>query len=141
MHGDTKQDGMECGGGLSNTRNVESGRECPMDTTVLVAQLVPIFSKLKYMERLIPVELHVGHQWHDNLWEKLHNLQNVPVPHSAAHKALLQQVEGMIDLLYGYVRTLFIIGCHARDCHSGPSTCSNESTMLYSRWLHGLICV
>ena len=49
------------------------------------------------------------------------------------------QVEGMIDLLYGDVPALFIIGCQVRDCHWGPYTNTNMSTMLYSRCLHVLI--
>ena len=48
------------------------------------------------------------------------------------------QVEGMIDLLYGYVPALFIIGCHVADRHWGSYATSNMSTT-YSRRLHVLI--
>ena len=77
--------------------------------------------------------LHLAHRWKNSLYQKLHNLRTVPPPDSAAHKVLLMQVEGTIDLLYGYVPAMFIIGCHVRDCHSGGYANSNMSTVLYSR--------
>ena len=70
-------------------------------------------------ERVVAVLVHVAYRWKDSLHHKLRNLCGVPPPHSAAHTALLMQVEDMIDLLYGYVPALFIIGCQVRHCSGG----------------------
>ena len=49
------------------------------------------------------------------------------------------EVKGMMGLFYDYVRALFIIGCHVRDCHWGPYVNCIVSTLLYQCWLHVFI--
>ena len=86
---------------------------------MFVGKLVPSLPKPVYMERVVIVLLHVVDRRKNSLYQRLRNLRTIPPPHSAARKALLMQVEGMIDMLYAYVRALFIIGWHVRECHFG----------------------
>ena len=92
-----------------------------------------------YIELVGVVLVHVEHRWNNSVYQKLCNLRTVPPPHCAAHKALLMEVEGMVDLLYGYAPAVFIIGCHLRHCDLGSYANSDTSTTLYSRCLHVLI--
>ena len=91
------------------------------------------------MERVVAVLLHVPTVERIVYTKSCVTCAPSRHPHSTARTALLMQVEGMVDMLYGYAPALFISGCQDRDCHRGCHTNSNIRTMLYSRCLHLLL--
>ena len=81
---------------------------------------VPNFPKLICMERMIRVLLHLVHKWCQPLQPKVKTLKGLHRPGPAYHSTLLTQVQGLVNILYGYIPTLFFIGSQVRECHWAP---------------------
>ena len=84
--------------------------------------------------------LHIVYCWKDSVHHKLRNWRTVLPPHCAAHIALMMQVEGTTDLLYGYVPAVFLIGCQVRGCHWGRHTNSNMSCLFCTMYVVLSVC-
>ena len=100
---------------------------------------VPNFPKLIYMERMILVLLHLAHKWCQPLEQKLNTVKGLQRPANANYSTLLRHVQGLVNLLYGYIPALFIIGPQVRDYHWAPQRGECTARRLVSRCLHVLM--
>ena len=71
---------------------------------------MPNFPKVICIERMIPTLLQLAHKWRQPLDQALNILKGLHRRCHANHSSRLTQVEGLLNVLYGYILALFIIG-------------------------------